>query len=407
MESDEYRLETVFLPDHDSVLHIRRSARDPPTTAVWTNTRTIGRGGNGVVELQSGPSGLVRAVSDRHDLFVVFFGWYEDQHSLYIAMEFVANGDLGEYIKAHGKSRIPEATCQAISKQLLEAPQVLHERLICHRDLKPQNILVAALEPIHVKITDFGASKYLKGTESRTRVGTSGYMAPEILGVWSPPKGRVHFGRAVDLWAAGCIIYELLSLHRPFDRQLEDPDVTTEVYSGEDSDQIGAGAVWRQPEFDTTRESSVAGRSSSPSEGREALGYPWLLRPEQPFVDPVRLEPIGRPTFTDPPQPEPNLAECGVPLEDLITPTHYPHRAKALFPFEGLRHPSNETVLPFTMFEILEILDVTESPAWWSAKNESGDRGWVPSTCFLVIDSLPPAPVAVHGDERQYKIRIY
>lgn len=53
-------------------------------------------------------------------------------------MEYVANGDLGVYIKAHGKSQIPEATCQAISRQLLEALQVLHERLICHRDLKPQ-----------------------------------------------------------------------------------------------------------------------------------------------------------------------------------------------------------------------------------------------------------------------------
>ncbi|KAI5839157.1 kinase-like domain-containing protein, partial [Morchella snyderi] len=108
---------------------------------------------------------------------------YEDKDYLYISMEFVADGDLCAYIKARGSSPPLEETCQAISRQMLEALEVLHERQVCHRDLKPQNILVAALDPIRVKMTDFGASKYLEGTECRTRIGASGYAAPKIEGV--------------------------------------------------------------------------------------------------------------------------------------------------------------------------------------------------------------------------------
>lgn len=107
-----------------------------------------------------------------------------------------------------------------------------------------QNVLVASLEPVRVKITDFGASKYLKGTECRTRVGTSGYMAPEIQGFWVLPhrRRRPPFTNAVDLWAAGCIIHELLSLQLPFAREWEDgPETTmTGVCSAVDPDQVTA-----------------------------------------------------------------------------------------------------------------------------------------------------------------------
>ncbi|KAI5836940.1 kinase-like domain-containing protein [Morchella snyderi] len=336
MEFDKYRLEATFSPDRSSVSHTIYRANHPPTVAVWTTSRPIGRGCNGVVDLQSEPSGLVRAVkrvyerdsymkevialskvSDRRDLFVDFFGWYEDRESLYIAMEYVANGDLGVYIKAHKKSQIPEATCQEISKQLLEALQVLHERLICHRDLKPQNVLVAALEPIHVKITDFGVSKYLKGTECRTRVGTSGYMAPEIQGLWVlPHRRRPLFGNAVDLWAAGCIIHELLSLQLPFAREWEDgPDITmTGVCSAVDPDQVPAetdmaslikycqgdiqlpvGALERSGVSPNPMELIQALLRADPAArmtAMEALKTPWMLHPERHLkglVEPTAL----------------------------------------------------------------------------------------------------------------------
>ncbi|KAI5839062.1 kinase-like domain-containing protein [Morchella snyderi] len=326
MESDKYRLEATFSSDRSSVTHTAHAhcANRPPITTVWTTKRTIGCGGNGVVDLQSEPSGLLRAVkrvhkyerggymkevialsmvSDRRDLFVEFHGWYEDQQSLYIAMEFVANGDLGVYIKAQGKSQIPEATCQAISRQLLEALQ---------------NILVVAPEPIHVKVTDFGASKYLKGTVCRTRVGTSGYMAPEIQGVWVRPQ-RQHppYDTSVDLWAAGCIIHELLTLQLPFVKEWEqDLDIMiTSVCSEVGSDQVLAetdmeslmrycqgqlplpeGALERSGVSPNAMELIRALLRADPAArvtAREALGTPWLLQPEKhsnSVIEPTALE---------------------------------------------------------------------------------------------------------------------
>lgn len=70
----------------------------------------------------------------RH-LFVEFYGWYENQNDIFLAMEYIPYGDLGDYIKDEGTAR-PHA--REMTKQILEALVVLHAEGICHRDLKPQ-----------------------------------------------------------------------------------------------------------------------------------------------------------------------------------------------------------------------------------------------------------------------------
>lgn len=80
-----------------------------------------------------------------------------------------------------------------------------------------QNILVACLDPIWVKIADFGVSKREKGTGLHTNLGTSGYVAPEILGL-VPQRFRIggSYTNAVDLWSLGCLIHEILTSEIPF-----------------------------------------------------------------------------------------------------------------------------------------------------------------------------------------------
>lgn len=89
---------------------------------------------------------FVELTSDQHPrLFVQFLCWFEDPHSIYIAMEYIAHGDLDQYLKEHGSKAATEA--QEITFQILEGLVVLHEREICHRDLKPK---VTGSSPIQV-----------------------------------------------------------------------------------------------------------------------------------------------------------------------------------------------------------------------------------------------------------------
>lgn len=77
-------------------------------------------------------------------------------------------------------------------------------------------MLVASPDPIRVKIADFGSSKHTKQTDLRTHVGTVGYLAPELLHLLPPAMARKTYSKAVDIWAVGCIVHELLTLETPF-----------------------------------------------------------------------------------------------------------------------------------------------------------------------------------------------
>ena len=91
--------------------------------------------------------------------------------------------------------------------------EYLHEKArIIHRDLKPENVLMS--ETMHVKLTDFGTARKLKEGETRVRtasfLGTAEYIAPECL------AEEPEVSRASDLWALGCIIYQMLTGQYPF-----------------------------------------------------------------------------------------------------------------------------------------------------------------------------------------------
>ncbi|RHZ68359.1 hypothetical protein CDV55_107645 [Aspergillus turcosus] len=89
---------------------------------------------------------------------------------------------------------------------------------ITHRDIKPQNILVVEKDPLRVKIADFGISKRISThqTDLKTRVGTDGYSAPEILSLFDADKRDSLYTSAVDIWSLGCVLYYTLTKDKPF-----------------------------------------------------------------------------------------------------------------------------------------------------------------------------------------------
>lgn len=98
-----------------------------------------------------------------------------------------------------------------------------------------QNILIAAISPIWVKITDFGMAKREKNTSLRTNCGTSGYLAPEVLG-FLPQKfkkgNQNSYTNSVDLWSLGVITHEVLTSEIPF---LQKAPETVSLESGLDT----------------------------------------------------------------------------------------------------------------------------------------------------------------------------
>lgn len=130
-------------------------------------------------------------------------------------MELVPGGDLGELIRVAGS--LGENQVRDVSAQLLDALSYLHSRNITHRDIKPDNILLANHSPIWVKLSDFGLSKMIDNeTFLRTFCGTLLYCAPEVYhefdqydqdGTFHPERPIVRkskrdpYSKACDLWS--------------------------------------------------------------------------------------------------------------------------------------------------------------------------------------------------------------
>ena len=171
-----------------------------------------------------------------HPSIAAIYGAEEDGSARYIVMELVEGDTLADLLIG---GPLPVAESLRLSVQILEALEVAHEKGVIHRDLKPANIKITPENK--VKILDFGLAKAMDlpyaGDISRTPtavmdqsragdiLGTPGFMSPEQA------RGK-DTDRRTDIWAFGCLLYEMLTGRRAF-RGESLPDVIVAILERE------------------------------------------------------------------------------------------------------------------------------------------------------------------------------
>jgi calcium-dependent protein kinase len=150
-----------------------------------------------------------------HPNIIKFFESFGDHLSTQLVMECCEGGTVSERLADVGY--FAEDQTRALMRQMLYAVGYLHQNRICHRDLKPGNLLLQtkdSSQPSVLKIADFGlARRFQRNRPLTTQVGTLAFCAPELL------KGRYH--TPCDLWSCGVTMYLLMSGTLPFNGHTE------------------------------------------------------------------------------------------------------------------------------------------------------------------------------------------
>ncbi|KAL4448713.1 hypothetical protein ABPG74_012802 [Tetrahymena malaccensis] len=146
-------------------------------------------------------------VEMNHPFIIKVKHTFQSEKKLYFCLEYCPGGELFNLL--YKRERFNEDQTRFYVSQMILAIEFLHEKNVIYRDLKPENVLID--KQGYIRVTDFGLSKQnVKGNyEAKSVVGTPEYLAPEIL------EGK-GYGKTVDWWTLGCIIYELLTGRPPF-----------------------------------------------------------------------------------------------------------------------------------------------------------------------------------------------
>eukprot|EP00933_Yihiella_yeosuensis_P013726 TRINITY_DN12586_c3_g1_i1.p1 TRINITY_DN12586_c3_g1~~TRINITY_DN12586_c3_g1_i1.p1 ORF type:complete len:711 (-),score=125.78 TRINITY_DN12586_c3_g1_i1:121-2253(-) len=238
---------------------------------------------------------------------------FEDDTSIYLALEYCDGGDFGDKVKEIGNN-MSEMVVAEYMRQICAGINHLHVKNICHRDIKPDNFMVSGDNVL--KITDFGLAVYVPaGSVLTDKCGTPAFMAPEQHQM---PRNSRGYGFPIDVWAAGVTMYMVmfggkhpfLNRHGGLDDNLllngtlDFRDTTNVAAKG--LDFFGLGAVTPLRFSDHAR--GFCQRMVTPHPGNRAsikacVESPWLIAAAQqrsarnpsPAGSPAAARPTGSP----------------------------------------------------------------------------------------------------------------
>lgn len=157
-------------------------------------------------------------LADRMGIIQLYFT-FQDEESLYFVLSYALRGELLSLLKKHGS--LNEDCVRHFGAQILDAIRYMHDNGVIHRDIKPENILLD--DKLRIQITDFGTARLLEkrsktpdddeeyplDVRAKSFVGTAEYVSPELL-------ESKYCGKPGDVWAFGCIIYQMIAGKPPF-----------------------------------------------------------------------------------------------------------------------------------------------------------------------------------------------
>jgi eukaryotic-like serine/threonine-protein kinase len=190
------------------------------------NRKVILKTPNGKVKDRRFKRGAEMGARVNHPNVAATFDYYEDNTITFLVEEIIAGTDLAQRLARDFLFLDPSLAAHVIH-HIARALHEAHRVGICHRDLKPSNVMVSADNALaSIKLTDFGIAKLAENelaaeielfgtdestlTTSNTLLGAIPYLAPECWDDWKAA------GQAMDIWALGCIAYELLYGSPPF-----------------------------------------------------------------------------------------------------------------------------------------------------------------------------------------------
>ena len=209
-----------------------------------------------------------------HPNIVRIYEFYESDYYFYLINENCEGGELFNYIN---KSTLNEQQLSVIFYQVFSGLCYLHENNILHRDMKPENILIANKEIdllsdeeyFWIKIIDFGTAKIFEQNKSENSiVGSAYYIAPEVL--------NQDYNEKCDTWSVGVILYMTLVGRAPFDGRNNEEIINS--IKTKTLDENNERLLQRSPEVRDLVKGLLEKDTSKRLSAKEALNHKWFKK---------------------------------------------------------------------------------------------------------------------------------